>query len=357
MNCDIILQDNILTTKQKQLYVYVSKFEHKINPCDLKNIIKYSKTNEGSGSDYNTVIFGLLKVNSEKVVLKMVFNNKGDKRKDNDEDLLYNVTNSLLLNNNTPHLIFKYGSLRCENFKAPPELKEILESYNKDTKLLTTIVLENGYRGNKTKMLYEILKQKLSLKDKLRIVFQIMWTLECFIKIGFQHNDLHFGNILISTLKTPETFTYKYKDTFFQIKTKYVVKIFDFDRSTKRPTKFNKTKIDNRVLVNGSYCYDFGQCNEITNNKFDLFMVLRNLIEFQNFEKWVLKFTTEKTIYTETVWQGISCKDKGYDKRCELLKFTDAELKPVSYILENGFNEFKVKNKDSTFKVIYTLPN
>lgn len=355
MNSDIILQDSILTTKQKELYTYISNFKHKLNPCDLRDQVTTTTNNElKGGSSENTVVYGVFNVNTSKVVLKMVFNDKGDNRKDNDEDLLYNVTNNLILRNNTPHLIFKYGSLRCENFEAPPKLKELMDSLNKNTKLLTTIVLESGYNGNPTKTLFETFKSQLTPLSKMQIMFQIMWTLECFNKIGFQHNDLHSQNILVSTLKTPKIFTYKYNNILFQLKTKYVVKIFDFDRSTKRPTKIDKTKIDVQVLDKFRLCAWYGQCNKFT-KKFDLFTVMRNVIAFKDMKDWVLKFTTMKTILIKTVHPGLLCEEV-FDDGCKLIELDDDQLKPVSYILENGFKQFIVENPSNVKGVIYTLP-
>ena len=61
------------------------------------------------------------------------------------------------------------------------------------------------------------------------IMAQIMYTLLCFERIGLTHNDLHQGNILVTTLDKPVNFYYKVGDKNIVMKTNKKVTIIDFD--------------------------------------------------------------------------------------------------------------------------------
>lgn len=64
------------------------------------------------------------------------------------------------------------------------------------------------------------------------VLFQLFYTLKFFNSIGFVHNDLHLGNIMIEDLgdKTTE-FYYVVDEHIVPLKTKYFVRVYDFDRS------------------------------------------------------------------------------------------------------------------------------
>lgn len=66
------------------------------------------------------------------------------------------------------------------------------------------------------------------------VLFQTLYTLECFNRIGFRHNDLHLSNIFIVESETPDTCYVidDNKDTYLKVPTKgHSVRIYDFDRS------------------------------------------------------------------------------------------------------------------------------
>lgn len=69
------------------------------------------------------------------------------------------------------------------------------------------------------------------------VLFQILYTLECFNRIGFRHNDLHLGNIFIENIPGAPMYTfYMINDDdadYLKVPTKNCqVRIYDFDRST-----------------------------------------------------------------------------------------------------------------------------
>lgn len=85
------------------------------------------------------------------------------------------------------------------------------------------------------KSISQLLKENyiFSYEDIVSIVFQVAWTCHSMNKVGCTHNDLHAGNVFITTLKekTPFTFFIKEDGTHFRLNTRYIIKIYDFDRS------------------------------------------------------------------------------------------------------------------------------
>ena len=76
-------------------------------------------------------------------------------------------------------------------------------------------------------------------KPPIHFLFEVLYTLECFRRIGVCHNDLHHGNILAVFTKGRKTlynqYTYtsqnKAKRIFYIPTSGYHPRIFDFDRS------------------------------------------------------------------------------------------------------------------------------
>jgi hypothetical protein len=67
--------------------------------------------------------------------------------------------------------------------------------------------------------------------DNPQIVFQVLYTIACFERVGLKHNDLHYGNIMIQRLKEPVELSYEINGVVVSFTTNLVVKIIDYDRS------------------------------------------------------------------------------------------------------------------------------
>ena len=86
-------------------------------------------------------------------------------------------------------------------------------------------------------------------QDFKDILFQILWTLGVFKELGFEHHDLHWGNILITDLQTTSQTEYQLnKTTFFRLETRWWVRIFDFDHASLY------SKVDELVISNPLMC-------------------------------------------------------------------------------------------------------
>jgi hypothetical protein len=111
-------------------------------------------------------------------------------------------------------------------------------------------------------------KESLNFEEVLSILFQIYYTLICFNRFNLRHNDLHFNNILLEELS-------EYTEIYFEvpeigivkIKTKFIVKIYDYDRSSAL-----YPGIDRNTLLDVLYCNYVGSCNKL-NSKYDTYKV------------------------------------------------------------------------------------
>jgi hypothetical protein len=160
------------------------------------------------------------------------------------------------------------------------------ETGNSDSELITLSTL---LKQIKTKFDFTKPNKAVEATDMiLNIMFQVIYTLHCFVKIDFKHNDLHTGNIFIlkrkdnmlDNPKLPEQFKRRYTFDLPDGSKKSVlienlgldVRIFDFDRSVKAKNNFryHPEGLKSRFLRN---FHSFGQ-NAINNPHADLFKIL-----------------------------------------------------------------------------------
>jgi len=103
----------------------------------------------------------------------------------------------------------------------------------------------------------------------LPILFQILYCL-CVLNVHkIMHNDLHSGNILISTLDKKVKLKYKVSGVNFEIKTQHIVYIFDWDRAYIESLGPNP-------LNEGELCDTLNMCNK-WNPFYDLYTILCSL--------------------------------------------------------------------------------
>jgi len=149
------------------------------------------------------------------------------------------VVQNLILNHNTPNVVTLYDAVMCnyENAIMPIPLQQLKQKLLQrgETKKLDllrtqTLIMEDVDGIN----IEQFLRSYPSADVIYSILIQILYTLECFHRVGLRHNDLHFGNILVQTLPK-ETFVnyFTSKASFFHVDvSKAFVKIIDFERAT-----------------------------------------------------------------------------------------------------------------------------
>ncbi|XWV26630.1 hypothetical protein QJ857_gp0431 [Tupanvirus soda lake] len=200
----------------------------------------------------------------------------------NNEQKIYQLTDKLLYNNYTPNISSLLIHAECKVEDADIYYNHLVKytdnfgntyqdrmgDYFNDTIKINSSSLQSLYSFKI--FLLELLKGSIEL-DKLieqniakidddsfvfnfyAIIIQIAYTLECFYRIGLVHNDLHTGNVFVEYLPAPVNFKYILTDDsgeriikIINIRTRYFVRIFDFDRSYTYPKnhKYLTIKVD-----------------------------------------------------------------------------------------------------------------
>ena len=120
--------------------------------------------------------------------------------------------------------------------------------------LLENLDMDLKYElDNYTIVITELVKKSITLHKYIEnipfekfindpVFFQLFWILECFKRIGFVHNDLHFNNILLETHDNVQDIYYKINDNLYHVKSKYILKIFDLDFSYIVNTQYSEIK-------------------------------------------------------------------------------------------------------------------
>jgi hypothetical protein len=102
--------------------------------------------------------------------------------------------------------------------------------------------------------------------NKWAILFQVCVATYVMYLSGTAHNDLHLGNIMCEELEEKRKVTYVVDDEVYTFETKFIPRIFDFDRS------YNKQLMKNKFLEfsrddEKSYCESFGACNKVVDKR------------------------------------------------------------------------------------------
>jgi hypothetical protein len=178
----------------------------------------------------------------------------------------------------SPHIMKCFAVIHCPE----QELNQYLELTNTEVvtaltnigcnatnKTYNLIILENLENSDhidkiKTKVpaneLDKVLKQ---------VMFQLLYTVECFVRVGVRHNDLFYENILLVELSTPRTTKYTIDGKDYFLTYKYTPVIFDFDKSSSYIAPIIEPAVANLEDI----CPDTGICNG-PNTIFDVLRVI-----------------------------------------------------------------------------------
>lgn len=295
------------------------------------------------------------------VIFKITFspNNPLDNSLQVEIAIYKNIITRLVNNKNTPHVTSYLGFNQCrDSFKLPSteikpyntQLKEIGNQidefkdklYNLDEANLLITERSSGIELKKW-----ITKTTL-LHDLLSVIFQVLYTLNCFARIGLQHNDLHYGNIFIEDMGQSITLFYKRgPHQYIELTTRYIVKIYDWDRGS-----ILHPAVPSNLELTGIYCKNFSTC-EYYNPKFDCFQFVAHLMQYMTenifgpsdkleLESWLNNVFEQKwfrTIFNSANWARLPYLNKP----------TDAQFKPVKDVLRL-FVDHKWSNSPFTIK-------
>jgi hypothetical protein len=285
-----------------------------------------------------------------------------------EEQIYRNIITNLLYNNHTPHLVEYINSIeKCQfsintfTSKLSSRDKEIFilainglktdyfDEYNFDQSVITILK-----QSEKTTLADVLDNRSLSTDNIFILLFQLLYTLLVFNSIGLIHNDLHFRNIFVNQLDDEIILNYKWKDNIFSIKTRYMIKIFDWDRGS-----IYHPAVQRNFELDVGYCIDFGQCNGLTFNDYEgilsmLIFYCENKYRYRDVLEWV-KAMTPRTydIFKNREYKQI----KEFN---ETKIYPESDLVPLHKAFENVKNileEKKLINRESKYnEIVYTIP-
>lgn len=187
-----------------------------------------------------------------------------------------NIISYLLSHNHSPNFMAYLGTYNCNNLgftskhkrEFETELNSLLDNNKLDTNMTKLLVLERSNGVPYSEWLKD--KNMYTKTEKYSVIFQILYAINCMVRIGMRHNDLHAGNIFIEDLfpgsdRSIDFIFYLDNRTYIQLPVKYLPKIYDFDRAS-----VIGHKIERNIELDHQYCSPFGQCNG-KHDKFDLF--------------------------------------------------------------------------------------
>lgn len=319
-------------------------------------------SNKGSASD-SIIMFGNLKVGKQavNVVFKLIFKSKHKLNNSLivEQQIYENVISNLINNYHTPHIVNYIGTvnscttsqivdqLSLNEIKNFEDAKKQIDLNSFDDTYSHIMILEksSGYTL-KDCMRYE----KLTLNEKFKILFQLLYTLLCFERIGLSQNDLHTSNIFVDKLDVPvERIYYIDSARWVKFTTSYDAKIYDFDRGA-----IYHPAVDRNLTIDKLFCKEYETCNSF-DSKRDLGSLIAGYLMFESNNKIVeflnplvsRKFTTDIS------------KRKYVQLNTSHSKYSDEDLRPIKEYLNlvvNKISDVKIgvgSNKGN----IYSLPN
>ncbi len=169
----------------------------------------------------------------------------------------------------TPHVMKCFGVIECTTvdiskyIEIPDDLaKEFANISCPGTNRTYSIIILERFE-KKDIIDIKSVSNVLDTVGLKKLLFQLLYTVECFTRIGMRHNDLQYENILVTKLPAPITTQYSLdSERVFYITYQYTPIIFDFDKSNSYLLPVIETA--EFIDINGqqkNLCYETGICN------------------------------------------------------------------------------------------------
>lgn len=169
------------------------------------------------------------------------------------ELFMYRYTNNFLHDGVTPHVCYMNESLRHpnaeRNIAAPDVLVEIEKKSSRAARAVRSgakyTILPTYYKKGAISLDGALFpkdgKPFLSELELSWIVFQVLYTIECMVRVGILHLDIHLGNVMLypEPKDLNQCRAYEYVDRNLQRHVFYIPmygwipKIYDFDHAVK----------------------------------------------------------------------------------------------------------------------------
>ena len=392
-------------------------FEYLINP-KIFNKVELISSPEESGS--GSIVYKLSTNSKEKYNFILKITLIGSNIKENNDALIeyehYKNMTLLIKKNITPYVFrtkeklgpFKGAQLKPTikkeistqfNFDIDKKKEEISSQFNFDidkkkkkmheelfnSTYFFAMINETATEGE-TIPFMSFLKRYYKNKNFKEIIynllFQLLYTLECFNRMSMKHNDLHLSNIMVilkkknlTNSKPPDKFYRKfiYTDKKGKEIPLYLpnigieIRIFDFDRSC----KYKKTKLSQKIY---SKFVEKDTHQNCTENKYgdtyrllyllhkyftDIYSTTKNIIR-SNIDE-LIKFITSCFNNEKLLIYGLNKKNKFLNLTQDNMRYGILRSKPyrgemlkTDQILLKIIDEIKLETKDNNIRVLET---
>jgi len=210
-----------------------------------------------------------------------------------ERDIYRRLTETMIAGRQTPHVVMcacvLVGVMAPDSIGGDPSTMRPSEvtaharvfrsiGAHADTPRTCDVLLLEKIQGVSLREFSTSLKtNEAAIKAMPELSFQLMYTLSCLQTHQIRHNDLHLRNIYVQELTRPVYIRYTLttkdrKKVSYDLVSKYVIKLFDFDRAAMKGA-------ENPLLVeNGAACMLYGQCNNVSpHGKTDMLQALYSL--------------------------------------------------------------------------------
>lgn len=279
------------------------------------------------------------------------------------EFVIYQLMNILVKKHITPYVIMGNSLVPC-NDNTDTNSQEA----NNSQEAIPSQMLINETSGHNVKETLNLNEFINKYKDEmnkfilLHILFQLVYTLLCFNRIGLQHCDLHIQNILVfirnnnvfeydkwyNKVKTQKMKTYKFKtDTmeFSLVDIGIDIRIYDFDHAIKKTMDLKNPELQS--LNRESYAFPEDKETKKFSSNQDLFYVIYNLYNsfleiIRNFPKTKetiidCLFTLQNYLNTDTLNKLILSETKTISKNNSNSTSNNSTSKRTSNISRKTF--------------------
>jgi hypothetical protein len=152
------------------------------------------------------------------------------------------ITENIIMRNVSPNFVPIFSASSCDvsemidifeknAFKGSDRIVTKLKFINKvfgDTVTLNFIITGSGHKMVKFKEVLEDLN--LTSEEAGNVIFQAMYAFYIMDKYNIFHGDLHAENLFVQILDSPVNLSFSINGRNVRFATKYIFKVYDFDR-------------------------------------------------------------------------------------------------------------------------------
>ena len=364
----------------------------------MKQLVKVKNTTQIKGYPFKVDVNSNLSIGLKVVPLDIIYDSNEHPTKL--EFLILDFLTENCVNNNiSPHFVYCLGSnVIINKAKAIEHLNLRKLEKKKKIRNYSNIIMTEFIEGESLDT-WVYNSNEISDKQWKIIVFQLIYTILIMQKLyKLNHNDFHYGNILMDTSIKPENyFVYKIDSKLYYIpNTGIIPKLFDFEFAMVYSSKIPNTYPNKFILENYNYDIkkhvatlkddlqdsdesdsdsDFNNVPYNFSEFYDLHYFLTSLLDLYISEElfnWILKLYPSEIIPPNEDNTEESCKNSENDNSYETYSEEDDEFlykgrlingvenqfqlpTPISLLIDSGFfNEFLIKPIDfNQDKAIY----